>query len=285
MARKNKMATSRKKKRSNNRFVEFFSALLGFWPVWSVLLLVIVSVSGYQYFQQHSGAELKKKVSAEKAQNRNKRNNKKSAIDVKQIRISGHFNYVDIQQLKTQVIKSMQNGYLSSDLETVREKIVAFPWINTVSIKRIPPEAIEINISEHVPMMRWQKKGLVSDRGVLFFPPLTDKKQRVFSSLPLLKVKKTHILVALNFLEQLMPRIQQINLSFKQLEEDVLGGWKVTFAEGQQVIFGRNKLTDRLSMFSKIWPVAKGKGRIERMDLRYTNGAAVAFVKNKGQQL
>ncbi len=286
MGRKTKMATSRKKQRRNNRLIEFFLALLGFWPVWTMLLLVVATVSGYHYFLHPRAMEATNKMVNEKAEVKTKtiktKMIKTAVVDVQQIKVSGQYKYLDIGNLKTQVVALMQDGYLRSDLEQIRAKLAALPWIDQISLKRIPPRRIEIKITEHIPMLRWQQNGLISQQGVLFFPAIMATRKNAFKSLPLMKVKQNNIAAALGFLEQLLPSIEKMHLSFRQLEQDVLGGWTVTFANGERVVFGRKSFAQRLLWFTRIWPPATSQGVIKSMDLRYTNGAAVRFVDEEG---
>jgi len=278
-AKNEKMASRKKLKKPQNRVREFFAALWGFWPVWSVILVVSSVFIFYQYSIDKPKSQPQLKIS-------DKKNTPENSYSMKpeNIKIIGNMRHLKSHDLKNLIIQKMVKGYLSSDLVLVRDALLKLPWIENANIRRILPDRIEVEVIEKTPLLRWKQKGLVSDSGELFFPSNLQNAQtqkKKFSELTQINVAKTHIKKALSFLKLVVPVISQLKLHLQALNEDDLGGWYVDINQNQKIIFGRNNLAQRILSLEKIWSAASKKGTIEYLDLRYANGGAVHFFENK----
>ena len=88
---------------------------------------------------------------------------------VKEIQVNGLERLSKIAVLKAADIDEANNS-LQINLHLVRKKLLAHPWIDTVEVKRIIPDRLEITIVEHHPMaiVDIGDYFLINDRGRIF---------------------------------------------------------------------------------------------------------------------
>ena len=85
--------------------------------------------------------------------------------------------------VKNSVLKSLNGGFFSLDINNLQQNLNKIPWIERVSIRRVWPSSLIINIGAQHPVARWGGSNiLLNDKGQVFTSP--NKEQ--FLSLPLL---------------------------------------------------------------------------------------------------
>ncbi len=57
---------------------------------------------------------------------------------------------------------------MSVDLEAVRERVEAMPWVDQARVQRRWPHGLRIEVTEQVAAARWGESGLLNTRGELF---------------------------------------------------------------------------------------------------------------------
>jgi cell division protein FtsQ len=75
-----------------------------------------------------------------------------------------------------EAIGGLQYGapILLADLDAVRGRIEALPWVESASVRRHLPDTIQILVAEHVPFALWQSQGqtaLISSEGEILAEP------------------------------------------------------------------------------------------------------------------
>jgi cell division protein FtsQ len=81
------------------------------------------------------------------------------AID--EVKVSGHHETSEIDILERLGL----DGWTSTigfDAEAARERIAALPWVETVAVRKIYPDALEIRIAERKPFAIWQRGNELS---------------------------------------------------------------------------------------------------------------------------
>ena len=73
-------------------------------------------------------------------------------------------------------------GFFNLDVDAVRIALLAEPWVNDVTVKRIWPDSIHVTVIEQLPAARWKEKGLLNTAGQYFEPDAAS----IPSNLPLL---------------------------------------------------------------------------------------------------
>ncbi len=269
MAIKKKMATAKKRTKKTGKIVEFFSAIFGFWPVWLSAVFIVAVIFGYDYYNRIETTTTIEETIVSRDEN---------TIVPAKIKVTGRLHYIDEKLIKKLVAETLQQGYLGSDLIKIRETIEAEAWVKRAIVKRLPPDILQVDVIEQKPMLRWRDEGLISQQGELFFPQELEQ----FSRLAAIDSEKKSIQMALDFLKQSMPVLQTMQLKLKSVREDELGAWQINTVEGIELKFGRSDFQHRLQLLKKLWPSALQKGAVQKVDLRYANGAAVTYLQANG---
>ena len=185
--------------------------------------------------------------------------------------VQGELTRVTKMQVDEALSGRVSGNFFGIDLDGVRIKLGALPWVRKVAVRRSWPDRLDVAIEEHVALARWGDDRLVNVQGEVFDGGGADMPER--QALPLL------------FGSALEPR--QVLLSGRY-------AWRLRLANGLVVELGREvsqepvpsqgaqapaplPVTERLARFAAIYPQTLGKlrRRLDYVDLRYPNGFAL----------
>lgn len=194
-------------------------------------------------------------------------------LPIRVITIEGDIRSLSRALLQEQVASHLTGGILSQDLEYLREQVVALPWVEGAALRRVWPDRLILDVSEHQPVARWGADGLVTAEGVIFYP----QDRRVPAGLPRLSGPEEQAAAVVERLAQWQARLADHGLLIDALGCDRRGDWTLELLGGPVLRFGTEQLEQRfarlLATFAKIEAVAAP----ERIDLRYSNGLAVRW--------
>ena len=189
--------------------------------------------------------------------------------------VTGPFQRVTPLAIEEAVASDLEGGFLGADLDGMRAKIRALPWIDDAAVARRWPDRIAIAVTEQVPAAIWNGQGLLNTRGELFVRDL----RHVPAELPRLSGPDDHSAeVARRYLavrEQLIPR----GLDVHSVDVDARGAWSLTLANGVDIRFGRRDTDTRTALFVDVVAgIVTARARdIDYVDMRYGNGFAIGW--------
>ena len=189
--------------------------------------------------------------------------------------VEGTFQRVTPIQVEAAVADGLKSGFLSVNLEGLRERVQDLDWVDRASVGRRWPDTLIVRVTEHQAAARWNESGLLNVRGELF----TEHSQHAFAELPSLAGPPgTERDVARRYLA-VRGKLVESELSLERLELDARGSWRLVLGGGQEVRLGRRDIDERLyRFFDVVAPALAGELRgVEYVDLRYTNGFAVGW--------
>lgn len=229
------------------------------WP----LILVVTILSGFLY-----GSASLTKVFIEYLDQ-----------PIQQVVVSGDISQLDVDRLKQTLLLQGREGFISTDMSLLRAEAERFGWVDTVKIHRFWPYGIELTIKEHVPVARWGDQALLSSEGEVF--QITDTA--LFKSLPKLHADDGHELEMMATYRDLSRLLAPIGMTIESLTRTSRGAWQLVSRNQIQLNLGRDRVSQKVSKFVTVYRLALQDKveQIERVDLRYTNGLAVAW---KAQQ-
>lgn len=102
---------------------------------------------------------------------------------VRQVEITGAINQPRLS-IYREILEGGSDSMLLTDLQAMRTRLQALPWVKTVSIARRWPDRLEVRVTERAPAALWQQHGrirLIDAEGILL--PADDLSQ--FPNLPL----------------------------------------------------------------------------------------------------
>ncbi len=194
---------------------------------------------------------------------------------ISSIAISGPFQRVTALQIEAAISDEIDVGFVAVDLDRIRERIVALPWIDQARVARRWPDRISIVVTEQVPAAIWGERGLLNTRGELFVTQL----RHVPAELPRLSGPDARSAeVAARYLsvrEQLIP----LGLDLRRVNLDVRGSWKMTLHNGIEVRLGRRDVDARTDLFLDVVAdiITSRPADIQYVDMRYGNGFTIGW--------
>lgn len=200
-------------------------------------------------------------------------------IDV--VRIDGSVRHTDREDLKSIVARHARAGFAAMDLTALRRELVDLPWVRDASLRRVWPDTLRVDVREHDPVAVWNEDALVSGEGTVFRP--AEFKADDLARLEGPKGQGGEMLERLRAFEE---RLAPLDLEITGLEQDARRAWRVTLGNGIVLRLGRDRVDERLGRFRAVWSdVLKPRSeRIAAVDLRYTNGFAVAWREGEKPQ-
>ena len=191
------------------------------------------------------------------------------------IMVGGNFNHLEEQELAELVNMEIDGGFLSMNLNQLRQELQSHPWIHQVSVRREWPSTLKVEVIEEVPIARWGKKGFLNRLG----DQLSLPENSNLNSLPVLEAdfgsSQDMIAQYLLLAELLTPT----DLRLTELQRDAVGAWQIETAAGVRIVLGRDQIIEKIRRLIVVW----GSGldvqlnNIATIDLRYPNGLAVSW--------
>jgi cell division protein FtsQ len=198
-------------------------------------------------------------------------------IPVQQITVTGEMEHIRNQAVQDMVQPALAGGFLKADLQRVRQQLEALPWIYRASVRRVWPNALEIHVVEQLPIARWGGDGFLNHEGEVFRP----SHGQDWKSLPLLQGPQGAARDLMSIYQRMVNILGPLDLALVQLAVDERGQVEAVLETGIRLVVGGDDFLERMQRFVSIYPseLAVRAGEIERVDLRYESGMAVAFTE------
>lgn len=196
---------------------------------------------------------------------------------VTRVEIRSTFEHVSKAEIKKQLQPLLSVDFFALDLTAVQNALRVLPWVKDASIHRVWPSEVMISVEEQQPIARLGVDRLLSSEGAVFAP----NNVAEFSALPLLEGSTQnagHIMQQYLAISQLL---RPLDLRLSQLSYSDTGSW--CFQLGRiSVVLGREKMAERLQRLIRLYhaQLESKWDKVLSIDLRYVNGAAVAWDKS-----
>ena len=195
-------------------------------------------------------------------------------LPIQSVKIEGEFDFLDKNQLRDQAIPVVNGGFFNVDLPEVRNALVNLPWVEDVSVRRLWPDTLLVRVIEKQPVVLWGDEGVISSKGKLFTPL---KKPMV--KLPHLSGPEGQHKVMLKELARMQAWLLETGLYIKSVDLNARRSWTLVMTSGMELRLGREQMHERLNRFVSVYKetLEIEKREIKHIDMRYTNGFAVAW--------
>lgn len=189
--------------------------------------------------------------------------------------IGGKLTHVDAGAVRAAVVPNLGSGFFTTHVDRIGDAVDALPWVAEAQVRREWPHTLRVDITEEVPVARWNGDGLMDARGKIF----THSTDKAYMALPALSGRDDaaqDVLAQYNILAGL---VSSRGLAIAALSVDARGAATVQLDDGIEVRLGREDATGRLARFSAVaLPALSAKlAAVAYVDMRYTNGFAVGW--------
>ena len=189
---------------------------------------------------------------------------------VRRIAIQGSLRHVTQEQLRLVGETELQGTFFTLNIDTIRAAFEKLPWVRQVTVRRVWPDELQINIEEYVALARWGETGLLSTQGMWFDAAADSRLPMVLGPAGSERELAQRLLEFRQLLDPTGLKLAQLHVSERR-------AWTVTLDNGLVLELGSQALRERLQRFTANWrsTLAKVPYRISNVDLRYPNGFAV----------
>jgi len=197
-------------------------------------------------------------------------------LPIRSIQLAGSFEYLDQADVEQTLRDYIGQGFFSLDIRELQLKLNARPWAESVSIRRIWPDKLRVTISEKKPVARWDEHHLLSASARVYAADVAR-----FAHLPLVNANGHDPGWALQQFYLLQARFERVDERLVAMRVDSRGAVDLQLINGLQIKLGRSQIEHKIERLASIYntQILPRREQIERLDLRYSNGFAVAWKK------
>lgn len=203
---------------------------------------------------------------------------KPSSFPIKNINIEGQFVHLDEPGLKALANESIKGGFFSINVDEIRQYMQSEPWVETITVRRIWPDALAINVIEQTPVALWNGVSLLNHRGHVYTPDVNTLPE----NLPSVTAPEGTEELILKELNRINTEINELGIALTAIHLSERRSWKLNF-NNLEVLLGKTEFEQRLQRFIELVPIAINENftNISLIDLRYTNGFSVKREESK----
>lgn len=196
-------------------------------------------------------------------------------LPIRHVRVDGEFRHLSTAALQLRAEDVVRGGFFDVNVEGIRAALLQEPWVREVTVRRIWPDELGLQVQEQVAVARWGGNQLLNEQGQLFKP----SAGTLPPNLPSLNGPAGTHAEALARFRTLQHALGGRQLIVAQLRLSARRSWSFALADGPSVDLGRRDFDARVGRFAAIVPtfMAGDLNRIEVIDMRYTNGFAVRW--------
>lgn len=195
---------------------------------------------------------------------------------VQSVQVVGLHEHTSKEQLLQMVSPYLKGGFFRIDVRGLRAHLLEWPWLSQVSVRRIWPATVRIELKEYEPVARWNDTAVTDASGHLIFAPLTEGER----TLPLLEGPGAQWVPMWENYARIREIVQKMDRQIVRLSLTPWGSWRVVLDDGMEMIVGKTDIEARLLRFVNVFPYFKAQeAKIAVVDLRYTGGFAVTWAK------
>ena len=198
------------------------------------------------------------------------------------ILVRGQYTQVDQAQIQKMVEPLLSGGFISLDLQRIRDGLEQHPWIEEASISRQWPDSLVIRLVEEVPIARWGNSAFLNHRG----ERLEIGDNSMLSHLPVLEGVERSERQMMRSYRQMVQMLQPAELRIAALKRDARDAWRLTLTNDLELVIGRDQIIEKMRRFLLVWDqhLKTRATEVDRVDIRYDNGVAVQWMKKPAQQ-
>ncbi|MDD5275458.1 MAG: cell division protein FtsQ/DivIB [Methylovulum sp.] len=198
-----------------------------------------------------------------------------ASLPVKYVRVEGVFKYLGQEEVQDALLPLVTTGILEADMQAIQQAVANLPWVGTVAVKRVWPDAIEIKVREKKAYARWGEESLITEQGVIFTPSNIDPQRDMI----VLMGPDQQQMKVLEIMKGIKTALADQAMGLAEFSVNDRWAWKIKLTTGLEILLGRDGQLKKLQRFLKSLTLLSQE-QVDAMaiaDLRYPNGFAVSW--------
>lgn len=199
---------------------------------------------------------------------------------LRHVHFQGELRYLDTTDLHGLAAGQLGENFFLLDLGSLRDRLLAHPWVEEVVLRRDWPDSLEVHLRERRPYAYWGEDALIDGAGRVFRPPvLPDGK-----GWPRLHGPRGQGAVVIAQYREFSALLTPLDLHIERLVQDQRGAWNAQLINGLALDLGRDEPDARLRRFVTLYPrvLQPRLAELAGVDLRYRNGVALRWLELPG---
>ncbi|MNF50276.1 Cell division protein FtsQ [compost metagenome] len=194
---------------------------------------------------------------------------------IAKVNVQGDLSYISQQAVQQRIAPYIAASFFSIDLAGMRRELEQMPWIAHAEVRRVWPDQVMVRLEEQLPIARWGDEALLNNQGQAFAP----RELAHYEQLPQLWGPLRAQEQVMQQYQMLSQMLRPLGFSIARLELRERGSWFLSTGQGVELLLGRDHLVEKMRRFISIYEKTLKDQivNIERVDLRYPNGLAVAW--------
>ena len=195
---------------------------------------------------------------------------------IERVLVHGEFSTAEQAKIQEALAPYTQQGIMTVPLDEVRSGIAELPWAQNLTLRRVWPDTLEVNLRRAQPIAKWGDEKYVSPYGRLL------SLSEAYSDLPQFNVALASPIATLSQYRLLKQIFEREQLKVLELNQTAIGEWEVILATQDRplpVYLGGEEIGERAHRFLKFYRrvLNQEDRQVEYVDARYSSGIAVRF--------
>ncbi len=200
------------------------------------------------------------------------------------IEITGDSKYQNISNIRDALLPNLASNIIDVNLRVVKSTFENLPWVKSASVKRVYPNRIIVNLTEHTPIGIWgdlDHRKMVNIDGEIF--DIGSDELNEYGDYPKLVGNDSESVLIVSMYKKLGNIFSPMNTQISKIELSPRGNWSVSLVNGAHLELGRGNVEQifeksklALHVSAKV-AVKYGKNvqDFKYVDLRYQDGYAI----------
>lgn len=212
------------------------------------------------------------------------KNLKSDIADVRGIVITGDSKYQNPSNIRDAILPNLSGGIFDVNLVVVKSVFENLPWVRNASVKKVYPNRINVNLTEHSALGVWGDSDdgkMVNTHGEIFEVGSDDLEE--ITKYPQFIGSESQSVLIVNMYQKLKNIFSPLNTQISKIQLSLRGNWSIFLDNGTHLELGRGNIeqifeNSKLALQTSI-RVAEKYGKrvqdIKYLDLRYQGGYAI----------
>lgn len=200
------------------------------------------------------------------------------------VKVETNYDYAEPATIEEIISPDFPAGFWTVDIRTIRAKLQALSWVQSVSIEKIWPKTLKIRLIEKKAIARWGVQGVVSAEGHIFYlSHMLPKTEILLHVLPRLWGPQEDAPLVVHMYDTIAKKLAPYHLTVQSVHLSGSGAWNVVLSDGTELLLGSTQPLNRLDRFLRLQNTLFVNHVAKRVDLRYEHGLAITWAPDENQ--